>query len=455
MPRWRFAWQRRADAPDLVDGYNLYLDQGEDTPPQRVGSTTGQVWELDVPAAPLRMRFLVAEIVRDVEADRDRWQGFEFRADATEDADAPATVAGFVVLQNGTSAVFQWEANAEPNIQAYEIRIGTDWSFARLVAVVAAPALSFVRGWECSGVSTKYLIKAWNRLGVESAAAASSTITFRADPYWLRVASHDEASFAGLTTNGEIVSSQLRPTALPAPTSTTPPYDTTGWDDGSTPPWWPCRGGTQYTAPYYDIGFVAWIMPELELTAPPHDLRGDPASCHVPIEPEYRPDGTPRTLGERYEGYQVACDGTLRDPVPLLVEIRTTPDNPAVSPVWTNWQRWIPGSEFKCRAWQMRLTWNTFWPFYSAKITTLKFHERRRNLKDEGVQNMDLGDALGTLITFNQPFTQAPSPSIAIKASNCTFELAAISSTSMRVKLNNPVTGARVTADVAWSAQGV
>lgn len=453
---WEFHWNENAESAMIPTGYSCYVDQGPQTPMKHMGVVTEKRIKFELPRANINMRLVVVPMVGGREADPRYWQYFEFRANDVRDFDPPATPEEFTVSQDRQRLVFAWKPPTDPRITHHEIRTTSGWVMGRLVALVPVPLRQYSVGFETIGLQT-FSIKAFSEQGLESAAPATATFNVRADAEYVRLGSKDESGdgFPGTLTNAEIVSSKLRPIAYPSDwASTTPPWNTINWDDAITGPWWfPHYSGAQYVSRALDAGSVVYGMPELELSAPGVSLAPNWDEVGAPWDEEFDADGNAVTMGAKKLEERIGQYGGWLEPNPMTVEIDTTPDDPAGSPTWDGFRPWMPGTEYKYRGFRFRFKWNETWPFHFPELATCKFHERRRNLKDEGKFNTTSA-AGGDELVFAQPFTSAPSMSFAVEGINMTIEVVSITKTSCFVRVYNAAAATRATPTLHWTAKG-
>ena len=114
----------------------------------------------------------------------------------------PSNVTGFQAVQDGGSIDFLWNKNPETDISGYEIREGSSWESANVVATgitqtEAAAAVTVERTY-------KYLIKAVNRAGYESPLAASASVPVEALPPKNVIAEWDDIDLQDGTHDGTV-----------------------------------------------------------------------------------------------------------------------------------------------------------------------------------------------------------------------------------------------------------
>lgn len=122
----------------------------------------------------------------------------------------PGKVLGFTVGRSVTGIVFAWtplDAAETPDLAYYEIRHGATWETGVLVGRPTSPPFEtgvFVRG------SRTFMIKAFNRSGIESFEATAVVTTIEGRIGENIVVDHDEGpTFSGVKENFQVLSSEL------------------------------------------------------------------------------------------------------------------------------------------------------------------------------------------------------------------------------------------------------
>jgi predicted phage tail protein len=104
----------------------------------------------------------------------------------------PANVTGFMVIQNGTNLLLNWDKHPEPDVIGYEIREGSQFDNGSLIATGITGS-----NWETpmdTETTKQYNIKAINRAGRYSQNAAGALVTITNLPPKNVVYSYDEVA---------------------------------------------------------------------------------------------------------------------------------------------------------------------------------------------------------------------------------------------------------------------
>jgi len=125
----------------------------------------------------------------------------------------PSNVTGFQALQNGENVLLIWNKVTDIDLSNYEVREGPVWELASIVATgLTGVAFQFMADRE---TSRTFLIKAVNRAGKYSTAAASATVVIAGLPPKNVIVSYDEiANQTGTKNNTIFGASEFRYSVL-------------------------------------------------------------------------------------------------------------------------------------------------------------------------------------------------------------------------------------------------
>lgn len=136
----------------------------------------------------------------------------------------------------------------------------------------------------------------------------------------------------------------------------------------------------------------------------------------------------------------------------VVLQVRTTNDNPSGSPTWTDWQDLIVG-DYTARAFQFRLFLYTYQAGISPLVSTLGVNV---DMPDRVLGDNDIvSNAVGTTITYDTAFKAAPA--IAIGAQNMAtgdyFAITSQSASGFSIRFFNSA-GTGISRTFDWVAKG-
>lgn len=439
----------------MADEYRVYQRAaGQDDGWVLEGSTVATQWEARVPASWQAREYAVAAVVGGVEMPLDDWSTATIQPSATAALDVPDDVSDFTVVQVDGHIEARWTPIDDPRLSYYEIRKGSTAGAARHVAKVRAPA-DFARfGWEGTG-STTYLIAAFHESGRRSANWASATLTVEEDGNYVVQGSHDESGggFAGTKSGTEVNGGNLEPELF---TSVYTNY-TDVYTDYTHPGWMPLVPDGTYVTDAQDAGAVVEEKVEVTLAISLVDIETDYTDWTIDLHPLPTDSDSPE-IDDPGPLAEYMGDGTLTNGIPVVVEIDTTPDDPASSPTWDGWRTWVPGSIYRYRGVRLRLRWDIKIPWLYPRVTSFSWRRLRLNRKDEGV--VTVSGTGGTTITFRSGFfTEAPTVSLTAVAAGgaviATIVSGSVDANDCQCQIFDDANNELSSGDVHWSAFGV
>jgi predicted phage tail protein len=265
----------------------------------------------------------------------------------------PETVSGLSVSVNGGQATLRWQAVADLDVAAYRIRHTGDeagtWPAAQDVATVPAPATSAVM----PALPGRWLIKAIDMSGIESAAAASAILSSALLDGLNVVELVEGGDAAGGVWDGE----------------------GSGADDVEGDVSLISAALVKDWGLVKDVGLIATFGGLAEsgtfTLAEVVDL-GDVYACRV--------SATLAASGARLDNLVanwglVADVGLVSGAAPeawrASVEIRTTDDDPAGSPTWSAWAEMVAG-DVTARAFEFRVALARFAPLVTPRVSSVE-----------------------------------------------------------------------------------
>ncbi len=148
----------------------------------------------------------------------------------------------------------------------------------------------------------------------------------------------------------------------------------------------------------------------------------------------------------------VTLSGADSDQYGVELYVRTTDDDPAGTPGWSDWQLFVIG-DYSCRAFEFKIVLYSFAPSITPAISALSVTV---DMPDRvlGANNIT-SDAAGTVISFTPAFKAVPA--IGVTADNMTtgdyFAVTSKSSTGFTVRFFNS-SGTGVSRVFDWLAKG-
>lgn len=134
----------------------------------------------------------------------------------------------------------------------------------------------------------------------------------------------------------------------------------------------------------------------------------------------------------------------------VWLEVRTTPDNPAGSPVWSEWTKFVIG-DYVARAFQFRLRIQLVDPQYQVQVTELEVVVDMPDRVLSGTAAS--GTGADTTVTYAQAFYGTPTPVVTInnQQPGDVLELVSASATGFAFNIRNA--GSRVARNCNWTAK--
>lgn len=266
----------------------------------------------------------------------------------------PSAPTGLSVVAVGGVAVASWAAHPDLDVQVGGVIVlrhaaatsGAAWEDGIVFDTVPGSATGAILPL----ITGTYLAKARDASGNWSSAAASFVATEAVLTGWTTVGTLTEhPAFSGAKTNTAAVDNILKLAGTETIGDQTDPIDSWGYVDN--------LGGMALAGSYdfaaaLDLTTVAVRRLVLDIVALSYD-----ADDLIDLRGEI--DGWAGVDGSEIND----CDATLY--------VRTTPDDPAGSPVWSDWTPFVAG-DFNFRAAQFRLDLSTDNPSHNIDISTLR-----------------------------------------------------------------------------------
>lgn len=372
---------------------------GTEDPWSLYGETTDLSMALEgLPAVGI-VEVALAAVVDGIEAPEERWERVSVVPGSAQDLEVVPDVSGWAVDQAEHVLAFTWAKPTAPNLRDLEVREGALWASGQVLAHLPVDAGRGETPWRWGGAAASFMAKFRSHDGRYSGTAASASLTVRQDPDWIAQGSVDEhtAGFTGTKTDTEVSGGNLRNERLPGWASITDDYTTLNRE------WWrPSLNNGTYVTAAVDAGVVVDERIEALLTI---SIVGvgttDWRDMHCPRVPLPTQDPDTQMPGDLItSGEEVIAGRTV------LIEIDTTQDDPAGTPTWDGFRRWVPGRTYRYRGVRLRLTIDDVWPFAWITVSGFTWRRRRKNLKAE--QEVGVSATGGTSVTWNSPFTVAP-----------------------------------------------
>jgi hypothetical protein len=376
--------------------------------------------------------FAAADVLADgFLAPEDEWETLRVTPLGDDTAPAlPSAPTGFAAAQDGANVNLRWDAATDGVTAAFELRVGDTWEDGTLVAEDVV-GTSYSWPWWASGEQT-LLVKAVDRFGRVSVAAASATLTVEAlgDHVTTDTSDQGAGGWPGTAMQLEPDGGALRLASVPLLGMATMPLAQATWSVRGT-----VWGEGSYETPAIDAGLAAHHRVEVDDAGVAHEV--DPPTLGAAL-------GSVGQLG----GYSLAM--TPRTPVDVAVEIDTSP-TPAGA--WDGWRRYVPGT-YLCRRYRLRVTARGD-GLRGVRLPRLVLRRRKFNRKDEGTVVVPGGVPIE--VFFAAPFTVAPAVVGGIVGPNpglgLTVQVTAVGAASCRFEVFDGM-GMSVPATVAWHALG-
>lgn len=410
MASWEVEWTPNEEI--ITDSYNVYIEWIENDLIKLAGSTsTNKLLVEDIADTASPFRFLIAPVVNGVEATEDMWFPTDtYRPRSQVDLSTPSDLANFTIEQDGLYLVARWDAVSKSEEGfLVEIRRGATWDAGGVECKVSASVGTARWAWSHAEDDAAFFGKMLAQTDRYSANASPVTLSIKGQDDLVVIGTATEETdgggWAGTKTDVSVDTTKLHPTPIPDWAG-----DASLWANNAYPWWYKHKAGGEYVTAYIDETTVVRERIEVGLD---HEIENvDPgwAGWYGPFLPEFV-NGVAVAPGETQWLDEAKWDDgsgnvALMHGMPLEVWIRTTEDDPAGSPTWTAWRRWIPGAFYYFRAYQLKVVFNFVFPFYIPRLVGF-FHRRvRRNWKEE--QRVTISALGGTTVTFVAPFSAIP-----------------------------------------------
>lgn len=430
------------------------------------GETPGAVFTVRNLAPDRTVRFAVCPVFSDgTEPPEESWEKVVVTPTPANRPPLPATPTGLAVVQHAGTLEFAWDVPTDGVTVHVEVRMsgsgGGSWKDSILIARVPAVVGAFRWPWIHSGQVT-FFARGVDYHGRFSAAGDSLGFNISAMEDHVLANTEDESGggFAGTKAGTEVDGGNLRLATVPATAA--------DWTDPAEDYDFPAAAsyvaeGTYETAAY-DNGQreTARLECEIAVTTPVgaagglQGLAAEDWTFRIHGREE-APDGTPFDRGIRGLLDKWTADGsTTLYPCDVTIEIAISESNTATlgSVTWQAWRPFVAGDYYhRWRKFRVTLRGDGL---HFPRLTTLKFHRRRRNRKDEGIKTLDgLGPVTVTLTT---PFIAAPAVTAnvdgALAGLGESIEITNRTATSFDVEVFDAL-GVSLACDVGWHAMGV
>lgn len=357
----------------------------------------------------------------------------------------PQPITGFSLNAIHNNAHLSWDQSPDIDVRiggSIRLRYSKDTSGATWSgAIDLGPALS--------GVATQapvpllngtYLIKAVDSAGNESISATSIVSTV-ADIVKMNnvISSPQHSSFSGTKTNMLVVSGNLK-------------LDGSGvFDDGA--------GDFDDALGYFDSGGTGGFAPygEYLFSHSGNDYIdvGKVVTCRLTADIKSTVVNELDTFDERGGMFDDALglfEGDDITGVEPKFYVRTTPDNPAGSPTWSEWRQFFVG-DYTARAFQIKLGVQSTDPALNVEIEELSVTVDMPDVTDTG--SLTTGTGGRTTVNFAKTFYATPKVggTILNAASGDYFDIQSISATSFQIGVKD-AGGSFVARTVHWTASG-
>jgi hypothetical protein len=146
-----------------------------------------------------------------------------------------------------------------------------------------------------------------------------------------------------------------------------------------------------------------------------------------------------------------AMDGDAIYDANVSMYMRTTDDNPAGAPTWSEWKLFNVG-DYVARAYEFKLEFVTLDTSHNIEVTTLAVSIDMPDRLETG--NVTTGTGAVTTVTYTKAFKAAPKVGLTIKdmAVNDVIEIVTESASNFTFNIRNG--GARVARSVNWIVKG-
>ena len=300
----------------------------------------------------------------------------------------PSNVASFLVNQNRDRLLMGWAEISDVDVWGYEIRGGSSWASAEVVAFVQGD--KYLTTNFRTGTGQKYWIKALDTSGNYSATATEAEITIDNIPFQNLIEEYSEqTAWAGTKSNTTVSGVNL--------------IISTGQLSGT------------YVTPVRDVGYVATFGIKIEVvTSISVAARFDDDSVT-----KFDSSATARFTGEESPGA-------------ATFEIQTSEDNVT----WSGWAAFQPG-DYKCRYFQIRMTLTRATVDTSLNCSQLDYSADLPDIDE--VQDGEVTVAAdGDDITFAKTFHETPALNITILTGTGEFwKQSSLDTAGVTIKLYN------------------
>lgn len=461
MPLWTVAWEPSDEV--FAETFNVYA-RARGAAWRLHGSTAGLSLDITVPDVVDTFEAGIAPVTNGIEASEDEWAVVEFTPESLDDIAAPPSVASLTVEQVDQSfdVRARWPAVSDPHLSGYEIREGASWEFGLVRKFIPRGGdddIETTLGLLAVKTTTFY-VRALSTHGQYSAADASYEITPQTPNTYKAETPTDEhaGGYTGTKTNVEVASGNLQLEFAPALGQ--------DWTDlGNTytwPPMFPHLGSGTYVTAAMEAqddaaaGLVADEVLEIDFggtMVAPVTMYGE----HWNTIPRPRFSDTAQTTATDIDARGVFDaiygDETVVGGLGIVIEIRTTEDDPGGTPTWSGYRLFVPGARYRYRGVQIRLTLTSVW-WPAWRFTSMTFRRHRRNLKDEVVVVDSTGSG-GKAVTFAEPFTKTPVVSASAESATAAHvTVSDVTRTGCNVRVWNS-SGSQITGTIHVVAAGV
>jgi hypothetical protein len=360
----------------------------------------------------------------------------------------PPAPTNFTVVQDGEYLDLEWDDVSERmrDFKQYEVRKGASWADARRVAFGSSFGKMRIK-WETSGSQT-YRIVTLDKFGKRSS-EATFAITVQALEQFSdgTTLNEDGGGFAGTKSGTEVDTGKLQYSRWGRPISSV-----TDLIEDCT---WPFEGPLEgsYETAETDLGSDRLVRLEANIAV---DTDGDTmsrpiADIALPIAAARNAeDGTPLDVTDQESVIDLRGCVIAADERPIDVEVQVKIDT--VSPITTSYQRWVPGF-YKGQYVRFKVILRSWDRWRRPRLSTLRFLERKRNLKDEG-QIAVVSSPGPTVITFAESFIDTPRVVANSDTSGHIVQIVSVTTTQATVRVYDDAGSEVFAGNLDWIAAG-
>jgi predicted phage tail protein len=319
----------------------------------------------------------------------------------------PSDVASFLVNQSRDRMYFSWDNISDVDVSGYEIRFGSSWSAAEIIAS-DIKSNNFILLNFRTGANQTYFIKAIDTSGNYSTNATTATITINTIPFMNIIQSFSEqTAWSGGKGDATVVGSYLQISS--------------GKLVGS------------YECPVRDLGYVATFKVGIEEVVTQASNRAFNSDATA----AFNDNST-----DRFSGSEIFGAASF--------DIKTSQDN-ITWPAYADWQ----AGDYTCRYFRLLMYLERATLASTVQCSQLNYYADLPDVDEFGTGVVGTA-AAGATITYTKTFHVAPVPSIAITSGSAYVAhfTSAPTTTGFAVTLSN-LAGTLYTGNFSYFAHGV